>query len=53
VAAETPLRCAEPASWHFRQFVKENPEVSSKLLEHLVGLREKRTAKDDRLIGEA
>jgi CRP-like cAMP-binding protein len=25
VTAETPLRCAELASWHFRQFVKANP----------------------------
>ena len=46
VTAETPLRCAELASWHFRQFVKENPDVSWKLLEHLVDLLEERTAKD-------
>jgi CRP/FNR family cyclic AMP-dependent transcriptional regulator len=43
VTAETPLRCAELASWHFRRFVKENPGVSWKLLEHLVELLAERT----------
>ena len=48
VTAETPLlRCAELASWHFRQFVKENPGVSWKLLEHLVDvLVEERSAEE-------
>jgi CRP/FNR family transcriptional regulator, cyclic AMP receptor protein len=47
VTAETTLRCAELASWHFRRFVKENPGVSWKLLEHLVDLlAEARTGKD-------
>jgi CRP-like cAMP-binding protein len=47
VTAETPLlRCAELASWHFRRFVKENPGVSWKLLEHLVDLlAQERSAK--------
>jgi CRP/FNR family transcriptional regulator, cyclic AMP receptor protein len=52
VTAETPLRCAELASWHFRHFVKENPDVSWRLLEHLVDLLAERTAKD-RLAGKA
>jgi CRP-like cAMP-binding protein len=38
VAAETPLRCLVMASWDFRRFVKDNPDVSWKLLQHLVGL---------------
>jgi CRP-like cAMP-binding protein len=47
VTAQTPLlRCAELASWDFRRYVKENPGVSWKLLEHLVDLLEERTAKD-------
>jgi CRP/FNR family transcriptional regulator, cyclic AMP receptor protein len=49
VTAETPLRCAELAIWHFRRFVKENPDVSWKLLQHLVDLlAEERTAKNRR-----
>jgi CRP/FNR family transcriptional regulator, cyclic AMP receptor protein len=38
VTAETPLRCLELASWDFRRFVKDNPDASWKLLQHLVGL---------------
>jgi len=38
VTAETPLRCLVMTSWDFRQFVKDNPDVSWKLLQHLVGL---------------
>jgi CRP-like cAMP-binding protein len=42
VTAETPmLQCAELASWDFRRYVKENPAVSWKLLEHLVDLIER------------
>lgn len=52
VTAETPLRCAELPSWHFRRFVEENPGVSWKLLKHLVDLLAERTAKD-RLTGKA
>ena len=45
VTAETPLRCLELPSWHFRRFVKENPDVSWKLLQHLVDLlAERQTA---------
>jgi CRP-like cAMP-binding protein len=43
VTAETSLRCAELASWHFRRFVKENPGASWKLLENLVDLLAERT----------
>jgi CRP-like cAMP-binding protein len=35
VTAESPLRCLSIRFWDFRQFVKENPDVSWKLLEHL------------------
>jgi CRP/FNR family cyclic AMP-dependent transcriptional regulator len=38
VTAEVPLRCLVIASWHFRSFVKDNPEVSWKLLQHLANL---------------
>jgi CRP-like cAMP-binding protein len=38
VTAETPLRCFELATWDFRRFVKDNPDVSWKLLEHLADL---------------
>ena len=38
VTAETPLRCLSIRFWDFRNFVKENPDVSWKLLEHLAGV---------------
>jgi CRP-like cAMP-binding protein len=38
VTASTPMRCLVMASWHFRQFVNSNPDVSWKLLQYLVNL---------------
>jgi CRP-like cAMP-binding protein len=38
VTAETPTRCLVMASWDFKKFATENPDVSWKLLQHLVGL---------------
>ena len=38
VTADTPLRCLSMKSWDFRRFVTENPDVSWKLLQHLVDL---------------
>ena len=38
VTALTPVRCLAMASWHFRQFVNRNPDVSWKLLQRLVEL---------------
>jgi CRP-like cAMP-binding protein len=38
VTADGPMRCLVMASWHFRRFVQDNPAVSWKLLEYLVGL---------------
>jgi CRP-like cAMP-binding protein len=38
VTAVTPVRCLAMASWHFRRFVKRNPDVSWKLLQRLVDL---------------
>ncbi len=38
VTVETPLRCFVMASWDFRTFAKDNPDVAWKLLEHLVEL---------------
>jgi CRP-like cAMP-binding protein len=38
VTAETQTRCLVMASWDFKKFATENPDVSWKLLQHLVGL---------------
>jgi CRP-like cAMP-binding protein len=38
VTADGPVRCLVMASWHFRRFVQDNPDVSWKLLQYLVGL---------------
>jgi CRP-like cAMP-binding protein len=38
VTAETPLRCVMLASWDFRRFIKDNPDASWKLLQHVVDL---------------
>ena len=36
VTAATPLECLEIPSWDFREFVKSDPDVSWKLLQHVV-----------------
>lgn len=38
VTAAVPLRCLVMAFWDFRRFANENPDVSWKLLQHLVDL---------------
>jgi len=38
VTALVPVRCLVMTSWHFRSFVKDNPDVSWKLLQHLADL---------------
>ena len=38
VTAASDLRCLVAASWDFRRFVRDNPDVSWKLLQHLAGL---------------
>jgi hypothetical protein len=38
VTAVTRLRCHVIAFWDFRKFVKEHPDVSWKLLQHLARL---------------
>ncbi len=38
VTATTALRCLVMMFWDFRDFAKSNPDVSWKLLEHVVGL---------------
>lgn len=38
VTADGSLRCLVMAFWDFRQFAKQNPDVTWKLLEHLVEL---------------
>jgi CRP-like cAMP-binding protein len=54
VTAETSLRCLELASWDFRRFVRDNPDVSWKLLQHLVNLlleAQERNSARNRLTG--
>ena len=38
VTADGPLHCLVMAFWDFRQFAKQNPDVTWKLLQHLVDL---------------
>ena len=38
VTAQTPLECLELTSWDFREFVKSDPDVSWKLLQHVANL---------------
>ena len=38
VTADGPMRCLGMRFWDFRKFAKENPDVSWKLLEHVVEL---------------
>jgi CRP-like cAMP-binding protein len=38
VTAEGPLQCLVMAFWDFRRFAKKNPDVTWKLLQHLVGV---------------
>jgi CRP-like cAMP-binding protein len=38
VRAETPLRCLEIPFWDFREFAMANPDVTWKLLQHVVDL---------------
>jgi CRP-like cAMP-binding protein len=38
VTAQGRLSCLEMASWDFRRFITENPDVSWKLLRHVVDL---------------
>jgi len=40
VTADTRLRCLVMASWHFRRFLKDNSDVSWKLLQHVIDLLE-------------
>ena len=38
VTAVDRVRCLSMASWHFRKFVHDNPDVAWKLLQHVVEL---------------
>jgi CRP-like cAMP-binding protein len=38
VTAETDLRTAMLTSWEFKEFVRDNPDVAWKLLQHVVGI---------------
>src|SRR3954447_16831059 len=46
VTADGPMRCLVLGFWDFRRFAKENPDVTWKLLEHVVELLSKE--RDDR-----
>jgi CRP-like cAMP-binding protein len=41
VTADGPMRCLVLGFWDFRRFAKDNPDVSWKLLEHVVELLSK------------
>lgn len=41
VTAKTELRCLEIAFWDFRDFAHKNPDVTWKLLQHVVELLQK------------
>jgi CRP-like cAMP-binding protein len=38
VKALTPMRCHTMQFWHFRAFAKKHPDVTWKLLQHVVGI---------------
>ena len=38
VTAKSQLRCLEIQFWDFREFARENPDVTWKLLQHVVGV---------------
>ena len=38
VTAVDRVQCLTMASWHFRKFVQDNPDVAWKLLQHVTGL---------------
>jgi len=38
VTAESDLRTAMLTSWEFKEFVRDNPDVAWKLLQHVVGI---------------
>lgn len=42
VTADVPTRCLVMAVWDFRRFVKDNPDVAWKLLQHLATLAQGR-----------
>ena len=44
VTAQTELECLELTSWDFREFVQSDPDVSWKLLQHVVNVLLERPA---------
>ena len=48
VTADGPMRCLAMRFWDFRQFAKQNPDVTWKLLQHVVELLEKEEQGDRR-----
>ena len=42
VTALEPVHCLSLASWHFRKFILDNPDVAWKLLQHVAELADSR-----------
>ena len=53
VTALTPLRCLELTAWDFRELVSENPDITWKLLQHVVGVLVQERARTSRTNAEA
>ena len=53
VTADTPLRCLVMAFWDFRKFVKANPDVSWKLLQHLATILTESRARQAKAFSQA
>jgi CRP-like cAMP-binding protein len=53
VTALTPLRCLELTAWDFREVAKEHPDITWKLLQHVVGVLIEERARTSRDVAEA
>jgi CRP-like cAMP-binding protein len=53
VTALTPLRCLELTAWDFREVAKEHPDITWKLLQHVVGVLIEERARTSRDVAQA
>jgi CRP-like cAMP-binding protein len=53
VRALSPLRCLELKAWDFREIATENPDITWKLLQHVVGVLVEDRARASRTAAEA
>jgi len=53
VAALTPLRCLELTAWDFRELAKEHPDITWKLLQHVVAVLLEERVRTSRTSAEA